>query len=111
MSKFFFKGRIDAREKYQRFGYNTNKQTKLGSADLPLQLLVESQQRQQEIQKLVNQHSLVANIEVDSQKQEDIRDLEFCLNKPQTQTNSKTQNRNDLCQCGSGKKFKKCCSI
>lgn len=109
MSKLFFKGRIDARENYQRFGYNTNKQVKLGSSELPLTLLVNSETRQQEIHKIVQELDLVAQIEIDPNKPENIVELSAILDKPKTQTKLIIPNRNDPCSCGSGKKFKKCC--
>lgn len=46
MSKFFFKGRIDPREKYQRFGYNTQRKTKLGSENAPLAIQVQTPERE-----------------------------------------------------------------
>ena len=109
MSKFFFKGRIDAREKYQRFGYNTNRQIKLGSTELPLTLLVNSEERKQQVAHIVQEHGLFAQIEIDPIKEENIIELTTLLEKPKTQTKVTQPNRNDPCQCGSGKKFKKCC--
>ena len=36
--------------------------------------------------------------------------IDFCTQKPKPFTNpTKTVGRNDPCQCGSGKKYKKCC--
>lgn len=109
MSKLFFKGRIDAREQYQRFGYNTKRQVKLGSSELPLTLLVNTEERKQEISLLVEEHDLVAQIEVAPTKEENIVELTTILAKPKTQAKVTLPNRNDPCSCGSGKKFKKCC--
>jgi SWIM/SEC-C metal-binding protein len=111
MHKVFFKGRIEVREKYQRFGYNTNRQVKLGSENSPLTLVVNSAQRKQEIEQILLEHSLFANIEVSEDKQEDTMELDVILNKPVTQTADPKLSRNDPCNCGSGKKFKKCCGI
>ncbi|GAC19159.1 PBPRA1643 family SWIM/SEC-C metal-binding motif protein [Paraglaciecola arctica] len=111
MSKLFFKGRIDAREKYQNFGYNTNRQVKLGSAISPLTLVVNSELRKKEIEQILSENSLVANIEINSIEKENIIELDAILNKPITQTSTHSLNRNDPCHCGSGKKFKKCCSV
>ncbi|MGS2719156.1 PBPRA1643 family SWIM/SEC-C metal-binding motif protein [Paraglaciecola aestuariivivens] len=110
MSKFFFKGRIDPREQYQRFGYNPNRQVKLGTAAMPLSLVVNSVQREQEIQRLLEQHSLVAKIEIDSEQPEDIAQLQAILNTPTTHNKTQQPNRNAPCTCGSGLKFKKCCA-
>ena len=109
MSKLFFKGRIEVREKYQHFGYNTNRQVKLGSVNSPLTLIVNSVQRKVEIEKILVENSLVANIETDANQQENIIELDAILNKPTTQTVIRTLSRNEPCNCGSGKKFKKCC--
>ena len=111
MHNVFFKGRIEVREKYQRFGYNTNRQVKLGSANSPLTLLVNSMQRKREIESILLENSLVANIEVNAKEKENIIELDTILNKPSPQSSLPKLNRNDTCSCGSGKKFKKCCSV
>ena len=109
MHKVFFKGRIEVCEQYQRFGYNTNRQVKLGSANSPLALVVCSVQRKKEIQQILLDNSLVANIEIDTDKQENIMELDAILNKPTTQTVIPSLSRNEPCNCGSCKQFKKCC--
>ena len=111
MHNVFFKGRIEVREKYQRFGYNTNRQVKLGSTNSPLTLLVNSMQRKREIESILLENSLVANIEVNAKEKENIIELDTILNKPTPQSSLPKLNRNDTCFCGSGKKFKKCCSV
>ncbi len=111
MHNVFFKGRIEVREKYQRFGYNTNRQVKLGSANSPLTLLVNSMQRKKEIESVLLENSLVANIKVSANEQENIIELDTVLSKPITQTTLPKLNRNDTCHCGSGKKVKKCCGV
>ena len=109
MHKVFFKGRIEVREQYQRFGYNTNRQVKLGSANSPLALVVCTVRRKKEIEQILLDNSLVANIEIDTDKHENIMELDAILNKPTTQTVIPSLSRNEPCNCGSGKKFKKCC--
>ena len=111
MHNVFFKGRIEVREKYQRFGYNTNRQVKLGSENSPLTIVVNSEQRKQEIEQILLDNSLFANIEMDAHEQENIVELDAILNKPVTQTATPKLNRNEPCNCGSGKKFKKCCGV
>lgn len=111
MHKVFFKGRIEVREKYQRFGYNTDRQVKLGSENLPLALVVNSIQRQQEIEQILLDNALVANIKISEDGQENTHELDVILNKPITKIAPNKFNRNDPCNCGSGKKFKKCCGI
>ncbi|AGH42707.1 PBPRA1643 family SWIM/SEC-C metal-binding motif protein [Paraglaciecola psychrophila] len=110
MHKVFFKGRIEVREKYQRFGYNTNRKVKLGTVNSPLTLVVNSELRKKEIESILSDKSLIANIEIDANQQENIMELDAILNKPATQTTTPTLNRNAPCSCGSGKKFKKCCA-
>jgi SWIM/SEC-C metal-binding protein len=110
MSKLFFKGRIEKREQYQRFGYNTNRQVKLGTLESPLTLLVNSQQRQKEVEVLLQEHGLHGDIQLDPTQDENILELETLLHKPSPQSVAKKPNRNALCPCGSAKKFKKCCA-
>jgi SWIM/SEC-C metal-binding protein len=109
MSKLFFKGRIDARENYQRFGYNTKRESKPGTVNSPLAIRVENEERKAEIEAILLENSLSANIQLDPQRAEDVVELEAALNKPVTQKFALTPKRNDLCSCGSGKKYKKCC--
>jgi SWIM/SEC-C metal-binding protein len=109
MSKFFFKGRIDPREKYQRFGYNTQRKTKEGSENAPLQISVQTYEREAELKSVLAEHNLYAEITVDTNQPENTIQLDTLLKLPGTQTFVKTPNRNDPCTCGSGKKYKKCC--
>lgn len=110
MSKFFYKGRIETREQTKGFGYNTKRAAKLGTVDSPLALVVNSPKRKVEIEAILEEQALVADIELNSEAQENIIELETMLNKPKTTTFEKTPNRNDPCLCGSGKKYKKCCA-
>ncbi|MFT5807649.1 MAG: SWIM/SEC-C metal-binding protein [Moritella dasanensis] len=110
MSKMFFKGRIDARLNHVKGGYNTKRDIKLGSEESPLNLNVQTVERQTEIEAILAETKLVANIEVNADKEENIRDLDGVLNKPKTTVFEKTPNRNEPCLCGSGKKYKKCCA-
>ena len=52
-----------------------------------------------------------ARISVDSSEdaEESIAELTALLNKSATVKVAKTPARNELCSCGSGKKYKKCC--
>ncbi|NQZ93574.1 MAG: SEC-C domain-containing protein [Moritella sp.] len=110
MSKMFFKGRIDARQNHVKAGYNTKRDIKLGTDELPLNLVVQTAERQTEVEAILADTKLVANIEVNADKEENIRDLDGMLNKPKTTVFEKTPNRNAPCSCGSGKKYKKCCA-
>lgn len=109
MSKFFYKGTPDIMGRYGQSGYNPDPSVQLGTANLPLTLVVGSDERRVEVQAIVDEHGLVANIDVDSSQEENLRELEGVLNKPKTQRFEKTPKRNDPCSCGSGKKYKKCC--
>ncbi|MBU3018747.1 SEC-C domain-containing protein [Paraglaciecola agarilytica] len=109
MSKFFFKGRIDPREKYQRFGYNTQRKTKLGSENAPLAIQVQTTERESELRAVLQQHNLYAEITLDPDQPENTLQLDTLLQLPGTQKFAKTPSRNDPCLCGSGKKYKKCC--
>lgn len=109
MSKFFFKGRIDPREKYQRFGYNTKREIKSGSEGSPLSLIVNSEQRKMEVEAILLEHALFATIDIEPNAEENLTELDAVLNKPKTQTFEQKPQRNDPCSCGSGKKYKKCC--
>ncbi|SQD76665.1 PBPRA1643 family SWIM/SEC-C metal-binding motif protein [Moritella yayanosii] len=110
MSKMFFKGRIDARLNHVKVGYSTKRDVKLGTEELPLNLIVQTVERQTEIEAILADTKLVVNIEVNADTEENIRDLDGILNKPKTTVVEKTPKRNDPCSCGSGKKYKKCCA-
>jgi SWIM/SEC-C metal-binding protein len=111
MSKFFFKGRQDSRQHHTELGYKTNAAQKLGSKKHPLVLVVTSEERKQEVESLVAESKLYAEISIDSSDDavESIAELTLLLNKEGTVRLEKTPSRNDPCSCGSGKKYKKCC--
>ncbi len=95
--------------KYGKSGYNPKPNVKAGSKANPLSLLVQNKQRQDEIQTILDEHSLFAVIEISAADEENITELETVLNKPTTQRFEKVPERNAPCLCGSGKKYKKCC--
>lgn len=109
MSKFFFKGRIELPQDYSTYNYNTDPSIKHGTKKHPLNITVTSESRQTEVEALLKQHDLFANITLDENAEENIGELEMVLNKPTTVVLEKTPARNDPCSCGSGKKYKKCC--
>lgn len=108
--KFFFKGRQDARQSHIK-SFQPNSTQKIGTKKYPLQLVVTSEARKLEVEQLVADNQLFANIEVDNADgaQESIEALTTLLNKAKTVSVEKTPSRNDPCSCGSGKKYKKCC--
>ncbi|NQY88710.1 MAG: SEC-C domain-containing protein [Colwellia sp.] len=109
MHDLYYKGRIHTRENHVKTGYNTKRIVKLGTEKSPLTLVVTSDEKKREVETLVADNGLFANITVDSDIDENINELTTILNKPTTTTFEKTPNRNDPCSCGSGKKYKKCC--
>ncbi|MFT5484127.1 MAG: SWIM/SEC-C metal-binding protein [Halieaceae bacterium] len=109
--KFFFKGRQDSRKDHAGGAYQTNAGSNGGSEKYPLVLLVTSEVRQQEVQALVDEAQLYAQISIDRSEdaEESIDELTALLNKGVTVKVDKTPERNEPCSCGSGKKYKKCC--
>jgi SWIM/SEC-C metal-binding protein len=107
--KFFFKGRKTPKPKHESYGYNTKRTAKPGSEAFPLQLIVKDEARKQQVEAILTEHHLCANIVIDQQAQEDILQLEAILNRPKTAIAQKAPQRNAPCECGSGLKYKKCC--
>jgi SWIM/SEC-C metal-binding protein len=109
MHDLYYKGRIHTRVNHVKSGYNTKRTVKLGTEKNPLTLVVTSDEKKREVEALVAENGLFADITVDSASSDNINELNTLLNKPTTTTFDKTPNRNDPCSCGSGKKYKKCC--
>ena len=107
--KFFFKGRKTPKPEYGESGYNTKRMTKPGTAVCPIKVFVQSEQRKLEVQAIADEHNIHSCIFVDEGIPENIKELTGLLNKPVSVKVIATQNRNELCLCESGKKFKKCC--
>ncbi|WP_427982637.1 PBPRA1643 family SWIM/SEC-C metal-binding motif protein [Agarivorans sp.] len=110
MSKFFYKGRIEKKPKHQSFGFNTKRVIKPGSAEAPLSLSVHTQEKKQQLLVLAERENIFVDISVDPDQEERTEQLDIYLKKPETSRQAKTPKRNELCHCGSGKKFKKCCA-
>ena len=109
MHDLYYKGRIHTRLNHVNAGYKTNRDVTLGTAELPLTLTVTNEQRKADIQLLLSEHQLVANIIIDEAAEENIYELSAFIDKPSPVSIEKTPARNDPCSCGSGKKYKKCC--
>jgi SWIM/SEC-C metal-binding protein len=109
--KFFFKGRQDARQNDHKYGSENNANRKSGSKKYPLNLTVTSEARKKELETLVADAHLHANVTLDTTKNavEAIAELSVILSKQGTVKVDKVPNRNEPCSCGSGKKYKKCC--
>lgn len=91
--------------KYGKNDYQPKPNVKLGTVNNPLSLNVKIEQRKLEVEALIAEHDFIVNIEVNTESEEDIIELEALLNKPTTQRFEKTPERNDPCSCGSGKKY------
>lgn len=109
MHDVYYKGRIHTRHNHIKTGFNTKRQSKLGTQKYPLTLVVTSEERKIEIDKMLLDNDLFADITIDESSEENIVELTGMLNKATTTTFEKTPNRNEPCSCGSGKKYKKCC--
>lgn len=109
MHDLYYKGRIHTRLNHVKTGYNSKRIVKLGTEKKPLKLVVSTDKKRLEVEALVTNNGLYADITVDSSIDENIDELNVILNKPTTTTFEKKPNRNDPCSCGSGKKYKKCC--
>lgn len=109
MHDLYYKGRIHTRKNHVTTGANLERTAKLGTVKNPLTLIVNSDDRKVEVEKLVADNEAFANITVDSTIDENIIELDAILNKVTTTRFDKTPNRNDPCLCGSEKKYKKCC--
>lgn len=83
---------------------------KLGSHKRPAVVRVQDHERAQEILEISNEYEWQVIIGIEPDKHEDISDIEKLLNPPAPVLVAKMKiGRNDPCECGSGKKFKKCC--
>lgn len=109
MHDLYYKGRIHTRHNHITTGFNTKRTVKLGTEQNPLTLIVNTEEKKQEVEAIVAENLLFANVTVDDTVEENINELTGVLNKPITTTFEKTPNRNDPCLCGSNKKYKKCC--
>jgi len=109
MHDLYYKGRIHTRVNHVKTGYNSKRTVKLGSEKNPLTLVVSSEEKKHEVETLVIDNGLFADITLDSTLEENINELNLLLNKPSTTSFDKTPKRNDPCSCGSEKKYKKCC--
>lgn len=81
----------------------------LGTSKRPAIVRVQTMQRVEEISELCDQHGIHFIIGLEPDKPEDISDVERALAAHQPAYRVVKIGRNELCPCGSGKKFKKCC--
>ena len=87
--------------------------SKLGMSKKPAVVRVTTEQRAQEILKLCNDNGWKVMVGIEPDKEEDISDVQKLLGNSgeniKTVVNDIKIGRNDLCPCGSMKKYKKCC--
>ncbi|MFT5224681.1 MAG: SWIM/SEC-C metal-binding protein [Polaribacter sp.] len=109
MAKIFQKGPAMKQADRGKSNFETKSASRLGSRKVPAQIRVQTEEREQALAAVCAENGWTCIIEVDSEQDEDIRNLEVLQNKQVTSVSAKTPNRNDPCSCDSGKKYKKCC--
>ena len=109
MAKIFQKGPAMKQAEQRKKNFEVNKTLRLGTSKAPAQISVQTQEREQELAAIFQENGWVCVIEVNSEEDENIRDLESLQNKKTSAVSTKMASRNDPCPCGSGKKYKKCC--
>lgn len=83
---------------------------KLGSHKRPAVVRVKSKEHAHEILSVCHQNNWQVIVGIESDKPENIEDFNTLLNPQQPSVSAHVKiGRNDVCHCGSGKKFKKCC--
>ena len=90
--------------------FNGKKKAKLGTKLNPAVVTVQTEKRLKEVTATFEQKGWSYKISLEPDKPEDIADLTRLLNPPKPMTVEKKVGRNEPCPCGSGKKFKNCCS-
>lgn len=90
--------------------FDGKKEAKLGTEKRPARVIANTKKRAKELEAIFEKNGWVCSIELAPDKPEDISDLELLLNPPKTKIAEKKPGRNEPCPCGSGKKYKKCCS-
>jgi SWIM/SEC-C metal-binding protein len=86
------------------------KSAKLGTEKNPAVVTVQTESRFKEVAAAFDEKGWKYRIELDPDKSEDISDLTRLLNPPKPRIVEKKVGRNEPCPCGSGKKYKNCCS-
>jgi len=107
--KFFFKGKKEKKPKHASYGFNTKRTVKAGTEELPLQVVVNTEEHAETVKTRAKEHQLVVEVTIDAAQDENTTELDVLINKPVTTRFEKTPARNEPCVCGSGKKYKKCC--
>ena len=83
---------------------------RLGTEKHPAVMRVQSLERAQEVAALCMTHGIHYIIGLEPSEPEDVTDLGRALNPAEPSKGRRGIGRNDPCPCGSGQKFKKCCT-
>ncbi len=86
------------------------KSAKLGTEKNPAVVTVQTESRFKEVAAAFEEKGWKYRIELDPDKSENVFDLTRLLNPPKPRIVDKKVGRNEPCPCGSGKKYKNCCS-
>lgn len=89
--------------------FDGKKTAKLGTEKNPAVVRVQTEKRLKEVAAIFEKNGWEYTIGLESEKPEDITDLEILLNPTKPKIAEKKVGRNEPCPCGSGKKYKKCC--
>ncbi len=89
--------------------FDGKKPAKLGTEKNPAVVNVQTKERVKELESVFEENNWKYTIELEPDKPEDITNLEILLNPAKTKIAEKKVGRNELCPCGSEKKYKKCC--
>ena len=90
--------------------FDGKKTAKLGTEKNPVVVNVQTKERAKELESVFEENGWKYTIELEPDKPENISALEILLNPIKTRIAEKNVGRNEPCPCGSGKKYKKCCS-
>jgi SWIM/SEC-C metal-binding protein len=71
---------------------------------------VQTERRAREIAEICDNNDIVYILGIEAHKPEDVSDMDRALRPPEPVLADPKVGRNEPCPCGSGKKFKKCCS-
>lgn len=109
MAKIFQKGPAMKQAERGKSNFENKGALRLGSKKAPVQIRVQTEDREKELNAICAENGWTCVIELDAEQVEDIRSLKVLKNQQTTSVSTKTPNRNDPCSCNSGKKYKKCC--
>ena len=110
MGKFYTQTNLQIDDKQAYRVFDGKKQARLGTEKNPALLSVQTEERKAQLQKEILAGNWYCRIDVNEEAPEDISALQLLKETPKTAISEKTPGRNDPCGCGSGKKYKKCCS-